>query len=297
MRCSNKKVYSFSHEWLTLFFSVRKSCCNDASIICCLLLRRRIPAVLLSLSVHSLLIMTKLAALVFLLPFALAAAKKDLPTSADASHIARWALPEDAFTGECDLLLVKAEDFHNGAGLALHVRTTLESSSSSYMESAAVRVGEHILEVLPDKVYLNGVGYDPSDSEQPLRFTNGDYHYHYKIIKESKDTRVFRLDLGGWSVIEFSFYKHFLTVSTSGTIQDFGNAVGLLGNYHDGSMWSRSGEPFSHSFENYALEWQVDPREDGQLFRQARAPQLPLEQCRIPSQPQLSQRNLRALRK
>mmetsp|Transcript_4378 Transcript_4378/g.9033 ORF Transcript_4378/g.9033 Transcript_4378/m.9033 type:complete len:245 (-) Transcript_4378:148-882(-) len=243
--------------------------------------------------------MMKLAVLVFVLSFVVAAAKNDLATSVGGSHIARWTLPQDVFTGECDLVLVNAKDFHNGAGLALHVRTTLEpsSSSSSYMERAAVRVGEHVLEVLPDKVYLNGVQYDPSESEQPLRFTNGNYHYHYKLIKEeTKDTRVFRLDLGGWSAIEFSFYKQFLTVSTTGTIHDFGNAVGMLGNYHDGSMWSRSGEPFTQSFEKYAFEWQVDPREDGQLFRQARAPQLPLEQCRMPSEPKLFQRNLRALR-
>jgi len=228
-----------------------------------------------------------------------AAAKKDLATSATGSHIARWTLPEDVFTGECDLVLVNARDFHDGAGLALHVRTTFEqpSSPSSYMERAAVRVGEHTLEVLPDKVYLNGVQYDPSQREQPLRFTNGNYHYHYKLIKESKDTRVFRLDLGGWSAIEFSFYKQFLTVTTTGTIQDFGNAVGLLGNYHNGSMWSRSGEIFAHSFEMYALEWQVDPKEDGQLFLQARAPQLPFEKCRMPSGHQFPPFYLRATRK
>lgn len=242
--------------------------------------------------------MTKLLWLVFLLVPALVAAKDNLPASVSGSRIARWTRVEDSFRGECDLVLVNAKDFHNGAGLSLHVRTTLDSStsaSSSYMERAAVRVGSHVLEVLPDRVFLNGVGYDPTDHEQPVRFANGIYEYHYKMIEQSEDTRVFRLDLGGWSSIEFRFDRmQFLTIIPSGTIQDFGNAVGLLGNYHDGSMWTRSGESFGLSFEEYALEWQVYPRNDGQLFRQARAPQLPLEQCRMPTQSNTSRRNLRS---
>ena len=45
----------------------------------------------------------------------------------------------DSFHGECDLVLLHSEEFHNGAGLDLHIRTTIQDYFS-YIETAALRV-------------------------------------------------------------------------------------------------------------------------------------------------------------
>lgn len=44
----------------------------------------------------------------------------------------------------------------------------------------------------------------------------------------------------------------------------------------------------NEGFADFAMEWQVDPFRDNTLFRDNRAPQLPFEQCRLPTAPRPS---------
>jgi hypothetical protein len=93
------------------------------------------------------------------------------------------------------------------------------------------------------------------------------------------------------SSILFKFYKQYLTINVSGDVKDFGDSVGLLGDYHTGNMVSRDGV-IMDDFKSYGFEWQVNP-DDPQLFMDAREPQLPYELCRLPTHPRPSRRKLR----
>uniref|UniRef100_A0A7S3P6D4 Uncharacterized protein n=1 Tax=Amphora coffeiformis TaxID=265554 RepID=A0A7S3P6D4_9STRA len=73
--------------------------------------------------------------------------------------------------------------------------------------------------------------------------------------------------------------------------EDVGTSVGILGNYETGAMLGRQGQVFK-DFQDMGFEWQMNPLEDSQLFKDAREPQLPYERCRMPSQTAVARRRL-----
>ena len=191
--------------------------------------------------------------------------------------------------------MVHSEKFHNGAGFDLHARTTI-MDYFSYMETAALRIGAYTLEFYNDKIFFNGFKMLPSGL--PVEFGE---EYKYKLsvmdVEEGKNPKFYqyyKLDLGDNSAVVFKFYKQFLTISISGHSDDFEDSVGLLGDYHTGSMLSRDGNTMT-SFDAMGFEWQVSP-EDPSLFMDLRAPQLPFEQCRLPTAARPARRHLRANR-
>ena len=207
-------------------------------------------------------------------------------------HFARWGRDRDTFHGECDLVLIHSENFHQGAGLDLYARTTMHSYYS-YIETAALRVGEHIMEFHNDHLYFNGLRLSPQD----LPATFGD-NFKYTIGnveiqdgKAKKNRQTYQVDLGDNSSILFMFYKEFLTFKISGHPVDFEDSVGLMGSYESGEMITRDGEVVN-DFQQHAFEWQVHPT-DKVLFREARQPQLPYESCRLPTAPRPARRQLR----
>ena len=195
--------------------------------------------------------------------------------------------------GECDMVLVTSRQFHSGSGLDVHVRTTIDAFYS-YVEAAAIRVGQNVLEFASsEKMYFNGKEHS---AQEPLEFSNGKHNCKYSLVEKEGQKSVFRLDLDtSWIFIKF--WDKFMAVDIRGHgYKALADSVGLMGNYTDGSMWSRKGERFTSSFEAYGFEWQVNPRlGDPQLFvNHDRAPQLPRDQCRLPSVARPSRRHLRA---
>lgn len=173
--------------------------------------------------------------------------------------------------------------FHNEAGLDFHVRTTILDDLFSYIESAAVRVGENVVEVHNGHILLNGVAH--KDEDLPIAF--GEEHKKYKVYladveRNNKGTikrRLYRLNLDNDTEIEFKFYKHFMTFKLIGH-EEFADTVGMLGEYPTGTMLGRDGKEMK-SFEDFGFEWQVN-MEDPVLFSKLREPQLPYERCRLP---------------
>jgi hypothetical protein len=212
-------------------------------------------------------------------------------------HFRRWShARRDSFHGECDLVILQAHNFH-GHGLDFQVRTTLVDYFS-YIEAAAVRVGEHVLEVHQHFFMLDGVKYH--DTDLPMVFGDDDHDKTYKFelthLERRESTgnvkrRHFRLTLDEDSAIEFKFYKQFMTYDIVGH-PDFTNGSGLLGSYPAGDMVSRAGEPMEE-FGDFGFEWQVQPNEDPILFSKVRSPQLPLERCYMPTAARPSRRQLR----
>lgn len=209
-------------------------------------------------------------------------------------HFNTWNSEHQSFHGECDLVMVHSDKFHMGTGLDLHVRTTIESYFS-YIETAALRIGEHVVEFHKNHFFIDGDEYKPSDL--PMTFGTGALQYTISNaeVEEGKNSRFYqyyKVDLHENSSILFKYYKKYLTIDVSGHVADFHDSVGLLGDFHTGNMVSREGQ-IMNNFNEFGFEWQVQPEEDGKLFREDKGPQLPFEQCRMPTAARPARRHLR----
>lgn len=187
--------------------------------------------------------------------------------------------------------MVQSDQFHNHAGFDLHARTTIDTYYS-YIESMALRVGVFTLEIQKDQLYLNGLNLSYEDL--PLNFGD-DFQYRVVLVNQDTHVKEIAVDLHQDSTIAFKFYKHYLTFNLSGHPSDFGDAIGLLGEFGTGEMYGRSGVPMK-DFTSYGFEWQVLPKQDPVLFHSERAPQLPYERCRMPTAARPARRQLRANR-
>lgn len=213
-------------------------------------------------------------------------------------HIQRWDRERSTFHGECDLVMLHSDGFHDSAGLDLHVRATMHENLFSYFEAAAMRIGDHTLELHKYEIILDGVSHAPVDL--PLTFGSDDYKYTLDNVdleagKSPQNYQQYKLDLHEDSSIRFNWYREMLTVQVKGHENDFGDATGLLGDYHTGDMIGRNGQ-LMNDFTAFGFEWQVNPAtDDKMLFREAREPQLPYEKCRMPSKA-MEQQSRRLLR-
>ena len=200
-------------------------------------------------------------------------------------HFMRWGQPKESFHGECDLVMIQSQDF-NGQRFDLHARTTIDEFYS-YIEAGALRVGDLTLEMEKESFYLNGEKM-PYDN---LPMTVGDMKIYSTYNSSHK--QVYVADLDGLKV-QFSFYKHMLSLTTEGH-KGLHGAVGILGQYPTGKMISRDGLEMKN-FEELAFEWQVQPLVDGSIFHNGRSPQLPFEVCRMPTVARPNRRMLRSNR-
>jgi hypothetical protein len=203
-------------------------------------------------------------------------------------HIKRWNRKHFSFHGECDLVMLHSDEFHKYAGLDLHVRTTI-NDWYSYVESAALRVGDYLVHIHNDRIVVDGEEY--GDNDLPLTF-GGDFKYviNAPIVDEvSKHAggKTYKVDLHENSFITFKVYKEFIFIDVSGDEIDFSDASGLLGNYYNGKMIDREGNVV-YDYNQFGFEWQVRP-EDGNLFADAREPQFP-RQCGMPTVERTSRR-------
>lgn len=186
------------------------------------------------------------------------------------------------------MVLVKDPDFANGLGLEIHVRSKLVRFWS-YIQSAAIRIGNDILE-------LQGSA-DPEDYKLHYWINyefQGDVNTigGFPLKKHSKKTRShknkFEIDLnlvyGNAPKIVISTFKEFLKVEfekPSGQV--FGNSVGMLGHFYSGKTLGRDGYTVIDDFAEFGQEWQVLPS-DGRLFHESSPPQFP-ELCIKPEDP------------
>lgn len=206
-------------------------------------------------------------------------------------HFVRWAQAQrDSTRGECDLVLIQSKALHNGTGFALHARTTIDSFYSC-IKSGAFRVGDHVVQLERNYIFLDGNKLVSEDL--PVTFGDG-FQYTIKLVQNDKSVRLYEINMDGVATMRFKFYKHFLSI----TLPDFeheemSDAVGMLGEYGTGSMRGRFGQ-LLRSFDEFGFEWQVIPEIDGLLFQEARPPQSPHELCRMPTAARPDRRLLRA---
>lgn len=166
--------------------------------------------------------------------------------------------------------------FGNGLGLEVHVRTKVKYDYS-YIATAAIRIGEDILEVGSWGAHLfNGVdGFDSFPT------TMGDFAtVSYTQVSKKKHT--FEINLGNEARIFISSFKEMVSVTADvKALDNFKDCVGLIGST-SGAMVTRDGtKSLEHDPIAYGKEWQVRDTE-AKLFQNVdHFPQFP-EACVLP---------------
>jgi hypothetical protein len=191
-------------------------------------------------------------------------------------HIQTWNQQWYDFMGECSLVFLRALDFAQGLGLEIHIRTKVRFDYS-YIESAAIKIGNDVLEVLSYGTYIvNGV--QNADLSQVLLGGLYPVNYEQPSDKESK----FVVELSKTKHVVFHVFKDLVSVKVEGaTYASFGKSHGLMGEFGTGRRLARNGTEVSKDDVNgFASDWQVLETEP-MLFQTALGPQHP-HACRMP---------------
>lgn len=154
-------------------------------------------------------------------------------------------------------------------------RTTIRHDYS-YIETAAVNLGDDILEVSSWGDYaLNGV-----EGASLEGASIGGYPvYHTQLTKKS---HTFDVVVGKAENISIATFKDLVSVRFSGGYHHYGSSSGIMGSFN-GTLLARDGTTVMLASDEFGQEWQVSAKEDEpMLFRTVRAPQAPLEKCRLP---------------
>ncbi|GAX17937.1 hypothetical protein FisN_18Hu145 [Fistulifera solaris] len=197
-------------------------------------------------------------------------------------HLKTWMGEVYDFHGACDLVLVKTSTFNNGAGLDLHIRTKIRDDWS-FISDAAVRIGDDVLEVGTRAFYyLNGV----AGAEMPATVGG----FPVSLTHFGTRRHKFEIDLGHMGVISIKVFNEFLAVEVNNAHSDgFGDSVGLMGAFTDGSLIGRNG--LVHADHNeFGLSWQVHDT-DVTLFQKVEGPQYP-QLCQMPAPKALKSRRM-----
>jgi hypothetical protein len=190
-------------------------------------------------------------------------------------HFQTWHGEWYDFQGECDLAYLRAPEFDHGLGMEVQIRTT-SRYDYSYVEEAAIKIGDDILQVGSFGDYmLNGVTGATTPTvmggQFPLTHEAVNKKQHRFFIELSKDEHVI-----------ISTFKDMVNVDfKNATNQHFAGSSGLMGDYTDGKKYGRDGvKVFDADYDAFGQEWQVLESEEN-LFATLRAPQYPAK-CNFP---------------
>ena len=160
----------------------------------------------------------------------------------------------------------------------MEARTTTRYDYS-YIESAAIQIGNDILEVSSFGHYsLNGI----SKAAMPALLGDNFIVEHQQKMK--KNQHIFTIDLEEGRNIVIKVYKDLVYVDLNirqGHKLEFQDGVGMLGSYFNGTRYGRDGVSIIQDDIEYGQEWQVRDT-DAQLFMTQRAPQWPTK-CKMPN--------------
>jgi len=205
-------------------------------------------------------------------------------------HFKTWHQEHFEYHGQCDLILVKDPEFADGLGLEIQIRTKLVRFWS-YIKTAAIRIGDDILEVEGNGDKLSPVHHYWLNLEyQGELKTFGGFPITFWAYKRS-----FEIDLSSkypGQKIVIQYFKEFVSVDfKNGTKEAFGNTVGLLGDFKTGQTFARDGSTVLDDFSELGNEWQVLPFEN-MLFHDVEQPQFP-KRCIEPENPRGERRRRR----
>lgn len=200
-----------------------------------------------------------------------------------------WKGEHFEYHGQCDMVLAKDDNFADGLGLEFQIRTKLVRYWS-YIKSAAIRIGDDILEIegSEDAVLTDANNrYWINFQYQGELKTLGGFpiRYHLKAMYENK--RWFEIDLSSkypGQKIVISSFKEFVSVEIQNpSTESFGNSGGMLGDFSTGKTLARDSVTELDDFVMLGNEWQVLPGEN-MLFHDTSRPQFP-QKCIEPENP------------
>eukprot|EP00980_Cylindrotheca_fusiformis_P027753 scaffold22558_cov116-Cylindrotheca_fusiformis.AAC.2 len=201
-------------------------------------------------------------------------------------HFRTWNGGHFEYHGQCDMILVKDENFADGIGLEVQIRTKLVRFWS-FIQNAAIRIGEDTLEMQgsPDLFVNKGNNHYWINTIYQGQVTSlGGFPVKANYAGKHKNKRWFFSKYGGGNKISRSFE---IDLSSDA----FGNSVGMLGDFATGKMLARDGVTELKDYTNLGHEWQVLPLNDGMLFHNVSYPQFP-EQCIDPEAQAMKRRRL-----
>jgi hypothetical protein len=182
--------------------------------------------------------------------------------------------------------MVSAKKFDGKQDLDVYIRTKIQYDYS-FIEAAAVRIGDDIVEVGEYGDFaVNGVD---TPSLGGKAGSIGGYPLVHTEVSKMKNT--FDIVLEDGYNITLANFKNLVSVTITAEVNEkyFQDAEGLQGAV-TGELFARDGKTIMDDMTEFGMEWQVRPDEPA-LFRTARAPQYPA-QCIMPSKDAAEKRRL-----
>ena len=174
-------------------------------------------------------------------------------------HFSTWGGEKFSFHGQCDVVLIRNGDFAHGVGMDIHGRTKIHHAWSAF-ESAAVRIGNDILEV-------QGKGKDDKSEDKANHLINGKANaklpafiggYTVTMRSPAPHIRHYVVRLGDGEKIYIKTFDEFVWVEVKRhRYADFIGSDGILGSYENGHMVARDGKTIITNPNAFGQEWQV----------------------------------------
>jgi hypothetical protein len=168
--------------------------------------------------------------------------------------------------------LLHSDKFDNGLGMDIHIRVK-HRGQYSYITTAALRIGDEILEVTRQNglFYLNGV----ANVAMPAKIAGHGITYK----RHSDFQQTFLIHVNKQTVVIKTWHDIVSVSIEHGKDADFGDAVGLMGDFVTGHKRARDGHVMD-DVNAFGQEWQV--RDDElKLFQTLQSPQYP-QKCVMP---------------
>ncbi|CAB9513538.1 expressed unknown protein [Seminavis robusta] len=174
-------------------------------------------------------------------------------------HIQKWDGNYFDYHGECDLVMLNAPDFggvHDG--LHIQIRTKIRYAYS-YITSAAIKIGNDVLEVASFGQYMVNKIAAADLTEASL----SGFEVTHQIVDEKRHSfmiQVGRVSLA-ISTLKDIVSVHVLRGEDNVTGRWFANSTGLMGSFPTGEMLARDGSTVLHDPNDFAQEWMVQSSE------------------------------------
>ena len=162
------------------------------------------------------------------------------------------------FHGGCDLVLLDNPDFLDGLGMLIHIRTKIETWWS-YVESAAIRIGDETLVVRggnkDEWLLTNGEANAAVEEEKWYLSKFAGLTLRYKQSRAGREVHIYMPN--GEKVMIKSFHDFVKVELKADGSEYFQGSHGLLGRFPDGKRVARDGETFIEDVNAFGQEWQV----------------------------------------
>jgi hypothetical protein len=173
-------------------------------------------------------------------------------------HFKTWAGEWFDFHGECDLQLIQDKEFGKGLGVDIQVRTKARYEYS-FIESAAIMIGDDVLEVGSfGQYFFNGV--ENADLKHAQMGGVMDI-----TVESSEDAKSHMFTIytgekassGEEEMIMIKSFKDLVSVTVQNAFgRSFGSTTGIMGDFN-GKRLARDGKTIIEDDIEFGMEWQV----------------------------------------